>query len=256
MRGDAYKLWGICSGNLHLFGVKGDPRFYLLGTDQQGRDLFSRIIHGTRISLSIGLLGVSLSFLLGIALGAISGYFGGVVDLLIQRAIEILTAIPSLPLWMALSAAIPAGWPTTKAFFAITIVLSLVGWTGLAREVRGKFLALREEEYVIAAELDGASRRRIMRRHMVPAFLSHLIATATLLVPGMILGETALSFLGVGLLPPAISWGVLLQTAQNVQTVASTPWLLTPALFVIIAVLAFNFLGDGLRDAADPYSGR
>ena len=253
VRGDSYKMWGLWKGNLHLFGIKGEGKLYLLGTDQQGRDLLSRIVYGTRISLSIGLIGVALSFGLGITLGAISGYFGGIVDIIIQRIIEILISIPALPLWMALSAAIPVSWPITKVFFAITVILSLLGWPGLARQVRGKLLSLRKEEFVIAARLDGAGGGRIMFRHMIPSFLSHIIASGTLAIPSMIIGETALSFLGIGLQAPAISWGVLLQSAQNIRAMVSTPWLLLPAIFVVVAVLAFNFLGDGLRDAADPY---
>ncbi len=253
VRGDPYKMWGLWKNELHLFGVEGG-RIYLLGTDVQGRDLFSRIIYGARISMSIGLVGVALSFGLGITLGAISGYFGGTADIIIQRIIEILMSIPSLPLWIALSTVIPLDWPITKVFFAITVILSVLGWTGLARVVRGKLLSLREEEFVISARLDGAGGGRIMFRHMLPSFLSHLIASATLAIPGMILGETALSFLGIGLRAPAISWGVLLQSAQNIQAVASTPWLLLPGVFVVVIVLAFNFLGDGLRDAADPYT--
>ena len=203
--------------------------------------------------MTIGLIGVAMSFTLGIVLGGISGYFGGVADVIIQRVIEVLISIPSLPLWMALSAAIPLEWKITRVFFGITIILSLLGWPGMAREVRGKLLSLRQEDFVITARLDGAGRLRIIVRHMIPSFLSHIIATGTLAIPGMIIGETSLSFLGIGLRPPAISWGVLLQSAQNIQAVAATPWLLLPAGFVIVAVLAFNFLGDGLRDAADPY---
>jgi len=255
VRGDKYKMWGVWEMNRHLFGLEDkEAKMFLFGTDQQGRDLLSRIIHGARLSLSIGLIGVTLSFILGVILGSISGYFGGIPDMIIQRTIEIIMSIPSLPLWMALSAAIPSSWSVVRVFFAITVIISLIGWTSLARQVRGKFLSLREEEYVVSAVLDGAGTSRVMFRHMIPSFLSHIIATATLSIPGMILGETALSFLGIGLSAPAISWGVLLQSAQNIQTVVLTPWLMLPGLFVVIAVLAFNFLGDGLRDAADPYS--
>ncbi|MCX8170245.1 MAG: ABC transporter permease, partial [Candidatus Methanomethyliaceae archaeon] len=222
--------------------------------DELGRDIFSRIIYGTRISLTIGLAGVFLSFILGIILGGISGYFGGIVDEIIQRTIDFLISIPSIPLWMALSAAIPRNWSITKTYFAITIILSIIGWCGLARVVRGKFLSLREEDFTLAARIAGASEWRIITRHLLPSFASHLIVSITLSIPGMILGETTLSFLGLGLQPPAISWGVLLQEAQQVISVAYYPWKLTPALFVIITVLAFNFLGDGLRDAADPYA--
>ena len=253
VRGDSYRLWGLFDSSYHLLGVQGEQKIYLLGADQQGRDLFSRVVYGTRISLTIGLIGVAMSFTLGIVLGGISGYFGGVADAMIQRVIEVLISIPSLPLWMALSAAIPQEWKITQVFFGITIILSLLGWPGMAREVRGKLLSLRQEDFVITARLDGAGKLRIILRHMIPSFLSHIIATGTLAIPGMIIGETSLSFLGIGLRPPAISWGVLLQSAQNIQAVASTPWLLLPAGFVIVAVLAFNFLGDGLRDAADPY---
>lgn len=254
VKGDSYKIWGLWETDLHLFGAKGEPRAYLLGTDAQGRDLLSRIIYGTRISLSIGLVGIAISFGLGIFLGAISGYFGGIIDIIIQRIIEVLMCIPGLPLWMALSVAIPFTWPLIWVFFSITVILSLMGWTGIARVVRGKLISLRDEEFVIAAKLDGAKTTRIMFRHMLPSFASHLIATATLSIPGMILGETALSFLGIGLRAPAISWGVLLQAAQNIEAVAITPWLLLPGVAVVVVVLAFNFFGDGLRDAADPYT--
>jgi peptide/nickel transport system permease protein len=204
--------------------------------------------------MSIGLVGVAISFILGVIFGGISGYYGGLPDIIIQRFIEFLNAIPTLPLWMALSAALPLSWPIVRVYFAIVVILSLFGWTGLARVVRSKFLSLREEDYVMAARLAGASEARIMFRHMLPGFMSHIIAQLTLAIPGMIIGETSLSFLGLGLRPPAISWGVLLQAAQNIQTIALHPWLMIPALAVIVAVLVFNFFGDGLRDAADPYA--
>lgn len=254
VRGEKYKLWGLFSARLHLFGGVGEERICLLGTDIQGRDLLSRSIYGARISLTIGLIGVAISFTLGIALGAVSGYFGGISDIIIQRIIEVLMSIPSLPLWMALSASIPLNWPITRVFFLITVILALTSWTGTARVVRGKFLSLRGEEFVIAARIDGAGSARVMFRHLIPSFLSHIIASATLSIPGMILGETSLSFLGIGLRAPAISWGVLLQDAQNIQAVAIMPWLLLPAIFIIVIVLTFNFFGDGLRDAADPYA--
>lgn len=253
VRGDEYKLWGIWKTNVHFIGVE-EGYMFLLGTDRLGRDMLSRIIYGARISTSIGLIGVFLSFVLGITIGGISGYFGGAVDNFIQRTIEIIRSIPTIPLWMALSAALPENWSPLRVYFAITIILSLTGWTGLARVVRSRFLSLREEDFVMAARFMGASEARIIFRHMLPSFMSHLIASITLSIPGMILGETSLSFLGLGLRPPVISWGVLLQEAQNLTVVALYPWLLIPVVFVITTVLCFNFVGDGLRDAADPYA--
>ncbi|MCG8512929.1 MAG: ABC transporter permease [Halanaerobiales bacterium] len=252
VRGDRYKLLGIWETDLHLFGVK-EGHIFLLGADPMGRDLLSRVLYGARISTSIGFIGVFLSFVLGIGFGGISGLYGGAIDNLIQRMIEFIKSIPSIPLWMGLAAALPQDWTVIQVYFAITIILSLKGWTGLAREVRSKFMSLREEDFILSARLIGASKTRIITQHMIPSFLSHIIAQVTLAIPGMILGETSLSFLGLGIRPPAISWGSLLQAAQNVRTVALTPWLLLPGVFVIITVLAFNFLGDGLRDAADPY---
>ena len=254
VRGEPYRLFGIIPGDIHLIGpVEASRPFFLLGADANGHDLLSRLIYGTRISLSVGLIGVLLAFVLGILLGGLSGYFGGRIDNAIQRLIEFFMSIPTLPLWLALAAALPTSWGPIERYFAITVILAIVAWTGLARVVRGRFLALRSDEFVLAAQLDGNSALRTTLRHMLPSFTSHLIAQLTLSIPGMIIAETSLSFLGLGLAPPAVSWGVLLQAAQNIRAVATAPWLLIPGLAVVIAVLALNFLGDGLRDAADPY---
>jgi len=256
-RGFSYSFLGLFETDRHLLGVdRGKPEdaLFLLGTDQLGRDVWSRLMLATRTSLTIGLLGVSLSLFLGVLLGGLSGLYGGLVDTVIQRVIEILRSIPTIPLWMGLAAALPATWSVTQVYLAITVIISLIGWTELARVVRGRFLSLREEDFVTAAELCGASQLRIIFRHMVPSFLSHIIAAMSLALPAMIISETTLSFLGLGLRPPAISWGVLLQDAQNIQALGIAPWLLLPAVPVIVVILAFNFLGDGLRDAADPYS--
>lgn len=251
--GDEFEYFGLIEGSFHFVCPAKDGTFFLLGTDRLGRDILSRIIYGARISLTVGLIGITLSFILGIVLGGISGYYGGWVDNIIQRIIEMIRSFPELPLWMALSAALPANWSPLLIFFGITIILALFDWPSLARAVRSKLLALREEDFTVAAQLMGASPQRIIGRHLLPSFMSHLIASASLSIPAMILGETALSFLGIGLRPPITSWGVLLNEAQNLNAVVLTPWLLWPMVPVIIIVLAFNFLGDGLRDAADPY---
>lgn len=251
--GDSYHFWGLIEMRFHLICPPKDGTFFLMGTDRLGRDMFSRIVMGTRISLTVGLIGITISFFLGMLFGGLAGYYGGWVDNLTQRSIEVIRSFPELPLWMALSAALPVTWSPIVIYFGITIILGLLDWTGLARAVRSKLLAVREEDFVSAARLMGAKPGRIIWRHMMPSFMSHLIASATLSIPAMILGETALSFLGLGLRPPITSWGVLLAEAQNINVVALYPWLMLPVMPVIIVILAFNFLGDGLRDAADPY---
>lgn len=253
-RGFEYRALGLFRTDLHLVGVQGGGPVYFLGSDRLGRDQWSRLMYGTRTSMTIGLLAVALSVVLGIVLGGISGYFGGVIDVVIQRLIELLQALPAIPVWLALSAAVPRTWPVERVYFAITLILALIGWTQLGRQVRGRFLSLREEDFITAARLIGSSRSRIIFKHMVPSFMSHIIAATTLAIPVMIINETFLSFLGLGLRPPAISWGVLLQESQNLQAVVNAPWLLLPGIAVIITVLALNVLGDGIRDAADPYS--
>ena len=252
-KSDPYKFWGHVAASTHLFCPSATGTLFLLGTDRLGRDVLSRIIYGTRISLTVGLLGIIFSFIIGITIGGLAGYFGGWVDNLSQRAIEIIRSFPELPLWMAVSASLPVTWSPILIYFGITIILGMLDWTGLARAVRSKLLSLREEDFALAAQLMGAKPQRIIARHLLPSFTSHLIASATLSIPSMILGETALSFLGLGLRPPITSWGVLLTEAQNMNAVELYPWIMTPVIPVIIVVLAFNFFGDGLRDAADPY---
>lgn len=253
-RGEPYWLGGLWHSDLHLFGVEENGTLFLLGTDRLGRDMLSRIIHGTRISLTVGLIGISVSFVLALIMGGLSGYYGGMLDIAIQRLIEVIRSFPELPLWMALSAALPARLDPVLVYVGITIILGVIEWTGLARSVRGKLLAVREEDFVTGAVLAGGSPAYVIRKHLLPAFTSHLIVSATLSIPRMILGETALSFLGLGLRPPVTSWGVLLSEAQNMNAVALYPWLLFPVVMVVLTVLAFNFFGDGLRDAADPYT--
>ena len=253
-RGDRYRFWGLIEGDFHFVCPASDGEFFLLGTDRLGRDVFSRMIYGARISMTIGLLGVAISFVLGIVIGGLAGYYGGWIDLVVQRIIEVMQSLPTIPLWLALAAIMPVSWSPILVYFGITVILGLLEWTGLARAVRSKLLSLREEDYVLAARLMGARPARIIGRHLVPGFMSHLIASATITIPTMILGETALSFLGLGLRSPVVSWGVLLNEAQNINVVALYPWLMWPVVPVILVILAFNFFGDGLRDAADPYA--
>ena len=255
VKDEPYKLLGFIQSDIHLFGTgKGNPPFFVFGTDRLGRDLFSRSFHASQLSLSIPFVGIILTFILGLSLGGVSGYFGGIVDEIVQRIIDFIQSVPTIPLWISLAAALPREWSTEKTFLAITVILSIVGWTGLARVTRGKLLQLREEDYTLAAQCAGASQGRIIFRHLLPGFTSHIIVSLTNAVPAAILGETALSFIGLGMQPPAISWGVLLQDAQNLVAIAQQPWLLIPALFVIATGLLFSFVGDGLRDAADPYT--
>ena len=255
VRGAPYKLWGLIPMDVHLIGpLKKTDTMFLLGTDKLGRDLLTRLIYGTRVSMSIGLIGVCISLCLGVVLGSLSGFYGGAVDMVIQRIIEVISSMPTIPLWLGLAAAIPLTWSPLTVYFLITLIVSLFGWTGLAREVRGRFFSLRSEDFVTAARLDGSTERRLIFRHILPSLTSHILAVVTLALPTMIVAETALSFLGIGLKAPVVSWGVLLQEAQNVRTIATAPWLLIwPGAAVVITVLAYNFLGDGLRDAADPY---
>jgi peptide/nickel transport system permease protein len=251
--GEPYKMWGLFKADLHLFVVEGDY-LHLFGTDSLGRDVFSRTLYGTRTSLSIGLIGVMISFTIGLIVGGVSGYFGGIVDNFSQRLIEFIRSIPTLPLWMSMAAVLPKEWSSLQVYFAVTIILGFITWTMLARRVRGKLLSMREEDFVLAARLAGGSDMRIISRHMLPAFLSYIIVDLTVSFPAMILGETTLSFIGLGLREPVVSWGVLLQQAQNIKAIQQHPWLFLPAIFVVVSVLAFSLMGDGMRDAADPYT--
>ncbi|WP_425961384.1 ABC transporter permease [Rhizobium nepotum] len=254
-RGYEYSVFGLFTTDIHLLASTDKTRpLFLFGADRLGRDVFSRVVQGSQISLSIGLVGVFFSLLLGVVLGGISGYYGGRIDFVMQRVIDFVLSLPTIPIWLALAAALPQGWPATLQYMMITIILSLTGWAQLARVVRGRFLSLRTEEFVAAARLDGVPEGRIIFRHMLPSFSSHIIASVTLAVPAMILAETSLSFLGLGLQPPTISWGVLLREAQNIRSIATAPWLFLPGVAVVVAVMALNLLGDGLRDAADPYN--
>ncbi|MCH2667473.1 MAG: ABC transporter permease [Deinococcales bacterium] len=253
IRGDSYRMWGLFETDLHLFGVNSDHRVHIIGSDELGRDLFSRLVWATRISLTIGLLGVVISLVLGALLGVISGYYGGVVDVIMQRLIELLMSFPQIPLWMAFAAIIPVRTDPLLVYFLITIILSFINWTGLARQIRGMTLSLKERDYALAAQAMGASDLRIMVRHILPNTIGHMIVISTLAVPGMILAETALSFLGLGIREPMLSWGTLLKQAQSLHMMAQAPWVLIPALAVVASVLAFNFVGDGLRDSLDPY---
>lgn len=254
VKGEPYEFWGLFKTDIHLFGLKNkDEPLFLMGTDQLGRDLFTRVLYGSRISLSFGLISIFFTFIIGLILGGISGYLGGVADTMIQRMIDLLLCIPGIPLWMALAAALPRDWSPVKIYLGMVLIMSLIGWTTLARVVRGKILSLREEDFTMAARLAGASHVRIITKHLLPSFASYIIVSITLSIPASILGETALSFLALGLQPPVVSWGVLLQDAQKLETMAHHPWLLWPTAFIIVTVLMFNFLGDGLRDAADPY---